>query len=272
MPHVDVPGARLYYETDGHAADEPLLLIHAGIATLRMWDPIVAALASSHYVVRYDARGHGETTCGPDDFSDRGDARALLDHLGVLRATVIGASRGGRIALDMAVETPDRVAGVVTIGSGPSGFPEVELTDAEEELCSQLDAAWEAKDHERIADLEVKLWSIGPLRNENDLDEDFVRTAFQLNRFNLKHHQDAIGESLELEPPAYDQLVDLDIPALVTVGEFDITRALIQFEYLAATIPGANRHIFSDTAHLPSVEHPAEFLEVVRPWLTEHRL
>ena len=272
MPHLDVPGARLYYETDGHAADEPLLLIHAGIATLRMWDPVIDALAANHYVIRYDARGYGQTTCGPDAFSDRDDARGLLDHLGVLRATVVGASRGGRIGLDIAVETPDRVAGIATIGSGPSGFPEVELTDTEDELCTKLDEAWEAEDHERIADLEVRLWSIGPLRNEQDLDEDFVRTAFQLNRLNLRHHGDQIGESTDLEPPAYDRLVDLDIPALVTVGEFDITKALIQFEYLAETIPNATRHIFPDTAHLPSVEHPQEFLAVLSPWLADHRL
>lgn len=272
MPHLDVPGARLYYETAGHASDEPLLLIHAGIATLRMWDPIVDALAADHYVIRYDTRGFGATTCGPDPYSERDDARACLDHLGVLRATLIGASRGGRIGLDVAVETPDRVAGIVTIGSGPGGFPEVELTDAEEDLCTQLDDAWEAKDHPRIADLEVRLWSIGPLRNEEDLDDDFVRTAYELNRVNLRHHGAPLGAAIDLEPPAYDRIVDLDVPALVTVGEFDITPALIQFEYLAETIPHASRHIFADSAHLPSVEHPRQFLEVLSPWLAENGL
>lgn len=272
MPHLDVPGARLYYETHGHAGDKPLLLIHAGIATLRMWDPIVDDLASDHYVVRYDARGHGDTTCGPEAYSDRDDARAILDHLGVEQPTIVGASRGGRIGLDIATESPERVAGIVTIGSGPSGFPETELTDAEEELCTKLDEAWEAKDHERIADLEVRLWSIGPLRDEQDLDDGFVRTAFQLNRSNLKHQNNAIGPSIDLEPPAYDQVVDIEVPALVTVGEFDITPALIQFQYLAETIPEATRHVFPDTAHLPSVEHPQEFLEVLTPWLADHRL
>ena len=148
----------------------------------------------------------------------------------------------------------------------------MELTDAEDELCTQLDEAWEAKDHDRIADLEARLWSIGPLRNQEDLDEDFVRTAFELNRANLRHHGGVLGAATELEPPAYDRIVDLDIPALVTVGEYDITPALIQFEYLAETIPNATRHIFQDSAHLPSVEHPEQFLEVLKPWLAEHGL
>ena len=272
MPHVDVPGARLYYETAGHASGEPLLLIHAGIATLRMWDPLIDSLAADHYVIRYDTRGFGQTSCKASGFSNRDDARAILDHLGVARATLVGASRGGRIALDVAVETPDRVAGLITIGSGPGGFPEVELTDQEETLCTDLDRAWEERDYGRMIDLETKLWAIGPLRDEEDLEPEFVQAAYSLGRANLHHQSPEEHVADELEPPAYDRVVDLDVPALVTVGEFDITPALVQFEYLAATIPDATRHLFTDAAHLPSVEHPDEFLAVVSPWLAENGL
>ena len=111
MPSLDVPGASLYYETDGQSLRLPLLLIHAGVATLRMWDPQIEALAQQHYVVRFDTRGYGKTETDDVPFSDRDDALALLDHLGIERATVIGCSRGGAIALDLAVEHPDRVRG-----------------------------------------------------------------------------------------------------------------------------------------------------------------
>ena len=90
MPRLDVPGASLYYETQGDPASPALLLIHAGIATLRMWDPQVAALAAHHYVIRFDTRGFGQTTTENVEFSNRADAAALLDHLGVARVTVIG--------------------------------------------------------------------------------------------------------------------------------------------------------------------------------------
>ncbi|MET0714969.1 MAG: alpha/beta fold hydrolase [Mycetocola sp.] len=272
MPHVDVPGARLFYETAGHASGEPLLLLHAGIATSRMWDPLLETLAADHYVIRYDCRGFGQTDCEASGFSNRDDARAILDHLGIARATFVGASRGGRIALDIAVESPDRVAGLVTIGSGPSGFPEVELTDEEEALITELDKAWEDRDFHRMIDLETRLWAVGPLRKEEDLDPDFVRTAYELGRANLRHQPEVGTPADELEPPAYDRVVDLEVPSLVTVGEFDITPALVQFEFLAATIPGADRHVFPNTAHLPSVEHPDQFLAVLSPWLAEHKL
>ena len=272
MPHVDVPGSRLYYDTAGHASGEPLLLLHAGIATSRMWDPLIETLAADHYVIRYDCRGFGTSTCEASGFSHRDDARAVLDHLGIAQATLIGASRGGRIALDVAVETPDRVAGIVTVGSGPGGFPELELTDQEEALCTELDQAWEERDFATMIDLETRLWAIGPLRNEEDLNPEFVRTAYELGRANLHHQPGVEATADELEPPAYDRVVDLDVPALVTVGEFDITPALVQFEYLAATIPGADRQVFPNTAHLPSVEHPDQFLAVLSPWLAERGL
>ncbi|WP_227497089.1 alpha/beta fold hydrolase [Planctomonas psychrotolerans] len=271
MPHLDVPGGSLYYEVDGHASAPALLLIHAGVATLRMWDPVVPSLAGDHLVIRFDTRGFGGTTTDDVDFTNRGDARALLDHLGIAEVTVIGSSRGGQIAIDLTVETPERVRGLVTIGSGPSGFHEIELTEEEDAAIDAIDAAYQAADWERLAELEVRLWSIGPSRTEADLDPDFVRTAYELNRANIRHATER-PTLVPLEPPAYDRVVDIGVPTLVTVGAHDLTSALVRFEYLAATIPGADVARFPNSAHLPSVEEPALFAATLREWLGVHGL
>ncbi|WP_308466473.1 alpha/beta fold hydrolase [Rathayibacter soli] len=271
MPHVDVPGARLYYETDGHASAPALLLLHASIANLRMWDPLISTLAVDHYVVRYDARGFGQSATENLPYRDREDARHVLDHLGVEQAVVVGASRGGRIGIDLAVETPERVAGLVTIGAGPSGFPDLELTDEEDAFVDRLDAAFQAQDWPALNRLDVELWCLGVNRQADVLDPDFVRTAYELNRPNLAHCTEApIAEPLE--PPAYDRVVDIQVPALVTVGEFDLSEALTKQAYLLNTIPDAAGYIFSDTAHIPSVENPSEFLEVLTAWLERNGL
>jgi len=271
MPSLDVPGASLYYETDGHASSPALLLIHAGIANLRMWDPQITALAARHYVIRFDTRGFGRTTTENVAFSNRADAVAVLDHLGVARATLIGCSRGGSIAIDVAVESPDRVAGLVTIGSGPSGFPEVELSEAEDVLFDTLDDAFDARDWERLARLEVALWAVGPLRREADLDPEFVATAYRLNLDNVAHAEES-PIPIPLEPPAVERVVDIEVPALVTVGEYDITPALAQYEFLLETLPNASGCTFRDAAHLPSVEHPAEVQRVLVSWLARNGL
>jgi len=271
MPHLDVPGASLYYETDGRISSPPLLLLHAGVATLRMWDPQIDALAADHFVIRFDARGYGQTQSQDGAFSDREDAIAVLDHLGIAAATLIGGSRGGGISLDLALEHPDRVTGLVTVGSGPSGFPETERTERENELFAAIDAAEAEEEWHTAARLEVMLWDVGPLRTAGELDPEFVSLAASLNRVNAAHAHEKLTR-IPLDPAAYGRLSDIAVPALVTVGEFDLSSELARYEYLAATMPEASGYVFRDSAHLPSVEHPAEFERLLVDWLTENGL
>jgi 3-oxoadipate enol-lactonase len=271
MPHLTVPGASLYYETDGHISQPALLLIHAGIATLRMWDPQIPALAADHFVIRFDTRGFGQTESEDVEFSNRADALALLDHLGVERATLIGCSRGGTIAIDLAVDSPDRVAGLVVIGSGPSGFPDTELTDVEDARFDEIDRAFEAQDWHRLARLEAAIWDFGPMRREEDLDPEFVATAYALNRVNVIHAEEK-PVSLPLEPPAYDRVVDIDVPTLVAVGDYDMSEVLAAYEYLLTAVPNADGCVIHDTAHLPNVERPDVVERVLLGWLGDHSL
>jgi pimeloyl-ACP methyl ester carboxylesterase len=222
-------------------------------------------------VIRFDTRGYGETEAEDVAFSNRADAVDLLDHLGVTKATVIGCSRGGSIAIDLAVESPDRVAGLVTVGSGPSGFPEVELTEREDELFDELDALFAAKDWEELTRKETALWGFGPDRRAEELDPAFVALAYELNAPNLRHREENPA-SIPLEPPAYDRVVDIAVPTLVMVGDHDLSPTLAQYEYLVTAIPGADGCRFPDSAHIPSVEQPGEFERVLLDWLEEHGL
>ncbi len=271
MPHHDVNGASLYFETDGDPANPTLLLMHAGVAQLRMWDPVVGQLAETHHVVRFDGRGCGQTETQNVEFSPRADALAILDHLDVLKAVLIGCSRGGTVAIDMALESPGRVRGLVVIGAAPSGFPDVGLTAREDEMFDELDRAFADRDWETLNRREAALWGFGPLRTEHDFNPDFVETVYELNWANLPHSEERPAP-VPLEPPAYDRLSDIAVPVLVTVGDHDISEVLVQFEYLATAIPGADACRFPDAAHLPSVEQPDDFARVVTAWLTEHEL
>jgi pimeloyl-ACP methyl ester carboxylesterase len=271
MAQLEVNGASLYYETDGSSEHPALLLIHAGIANLRMWDPQIEALAREHFVVRFDTRGYGLSETQNVDFSNRADALAILDHLDILKATFIGCSRGGSIALDIALESPGRARGLVMVGSGPSGFPEVELTEREDELFDGLDAAYETGDWTMLNRLEAALWDFGPLRSEADLDPAFVDLAYALNAPNIAH-ADAEPTPIPLDPPAYERVADIAVPALIVVGDHDITPALAQYEYLLSTIPDADGCRFPDAAHIPSVEQPAEFERVLLNWLDARAL
>ena len=271
MPHLAVPGAELAYESAGHASAPAVVLLHSGIATMRMWDPHVPALTAAHLMVRLDARGFGATRHDGAPFSDRDDVRSVLDHLGIERATIIGAGRGGTTALDLALEFPDRVAGVVTVGSGPSGFPGLPLSDEEHRRIDELDDAFVASDWRRLTRLETTLWAAGSNRVESDLDPRFVARAHEIAAGNVAHAAEAVSPE-PLEPPAYGRLGDIRIPALVMVGEYDLGPTRAHYEHLLEALPDATGFSFPDAAHLPNLERPAEFELVLLDWLGERGL
>ena len=269
MTHLAVPGATIYYETAGRADKPALLLVHSGIATLRMWDPQIDALAAEHFVIRYDTRGFGRTRASAAAFSDRADALAILDRLRVQAATVVGCSRGGGIAIDLALEFPDRVRGLVVISGGPSGFPESEQTPLERQLFQAVREAEAAEEWELLSRLEAELWAIGPRRTASELDPAFVKTAYALSAENVQHAEEML-EPVPLQPPAYGRLGDIRVPTLLVVGDEDISGVLDQFEYLRDHIRAAESTVMMNTAHLPSVERPVEFESLLIDWLARH--
>lgn len=268
---MEFNGGSFYYELDGDPSHPAIVLVHAGVATLRMWDAVVPALATDHRILRYDTRGFGRTETTDVHFSEVDDLLAVMDHAGVDRATLVGASRGGRIAIDTTVEHPDRVAGLVTIGSNPSGFPDVELTERENELFDELDELLAAGEHEKLNRLETELWAAGPTRDVIELDPAFLSLAYALNAENVRHIDD-VATPVPLESPAYYRTVDIEVPALFAVGEHDLSSELAATEYLLSTVPDSAGARFPDSAHLPSVERPDEFARVLTAWLGEHRL
>lgn len=271
MSETEFNGASLYYEIDGDVGKPALVLIHAGVATLRMWDPIVPALAATHRILRYDTRGFGRTSTTDVHFSEVDDLLAVMDATGIERATLIGASRGGRIAIDATVEHPERVTGLVTIGSNPSGFPEVELTERENELFDELDELLAAGEHAKLNRLETELWAAGPTRDVIELDPAFLSLAYELNAVNIAHFDD-VATPVPLESPAYYRTVDIEVPSLFAVGEHDLSGELAATEYLLSTVPDSDGARFPDSAHLPSVERPEEFVRVLDGWLASHSL
>ena len=111
---VPVPGGHLSVVDDGDGP--PILLLHAGIVDARAWEPLVPHLVAAGYrAIRFDARGYGQSETEDVEFSNRADAVAVLDALGVGRACLVGNSRGGQIAVDTAIEFPGRVAALVTL-------------------------------------------------------------------------------------------------------------------------------------------------------------
>src|SRR5690606_6815407 len=87
---ADLNGATFHFEMAG--IGPPVVFIHAGIADSRMWEGQFAPLSKWFRVIRYDLRGFGRTLPAPGPFSHRDDLAALLDHLAIERASLVGCS------------------------------------------------------------------------------------------------------------------------------------------------------------------------------------
>src|SRR2546423_8133105 len=156
--------ARLAYESTGIPNGADVLLIHAGVNDRRSWRHVVERLASGHRCVTFDMRGFGETMFEPEDgWSPVTDALAVLDSAGLNRPVVVACSMGGQTAIDLTLAHPDRVAGLVLIGTAIRGAPYPELEEGPTaDLNVRLEAADCAGDINEVARLDAWMWLDGP--------------------------------------------------------------------------------------------------------------
>jgi pimeloyl-ACP methyl ester carboxylesterase len=262
---LDVPGGRLYWESTG--SGPAILLIHAGIADHTMWDDDVPALAAAHRVVTYDCRGYGRTVTTDVAYSNRADIAALLDHLGIERAAVVGISRGGQIALDFTLEYPGRVSALVLVAAGVGGM-NVDARPDEQALFELEEPLWLARDWAAMADLDVRIWVDGVGQSPDRVPaaiRERVR-AMALGNYEAEHPE---GQPIVFDPPAAGRLGEVHVPTLILHGDLDTSATAPVGEALEWGIAGARRVTLPGVAHMVNLERPAEFQRLVLEFLAE---
>jgi pimeloyl-ACP methyl ester carboxylesterase len=263
--YLDVNGGRLYYDVTGEGV--PLVFIHAGIADSRMWDEQVSFLSGQYRVIRYDTRAFGRTTSTDVEYSNRRDLLALLDHLGVRKAALVGCSRGGQIATDFTIEFPERVSALITVCAGLSGF---DFPEPEEEVArfEEMERLEELGDYDALAQAEVEAWVVGFQRSSEQVDAAVRRRVYEMNRRNFDHVHEG-GKLVPLDPPAAERLSSIRVPTLVIVTDLDTSYIRAAADVLARNIPGTRKYVIRNSAHVPNMEHPDEFNRVVGAFLEE---
>jgi pimeloyl-ACP methyl ester carboxylesterase len=263
---LEANGARIYYEVEG--SGEPVVLVHAGVANLRMWDAQVAALQDAYRVIRHDTRGFGRTETDAVEFSNRDDIGALLDHVGEESAHLVGLSRGGIIALDFALESPSRVRSLAVAGSGIGGYESPE--DAPASVWEESERLVAAKDWDAVAAWETAYWVDGPGQPADRAAPGVRATVHDWILSNYRAEKEE-GTPRPLTPPAIDRLGDLRVPLLVMIGTHDDRGVNEACRRLAATVAGARLEVFEGAAHMMNLEQPNRFNAVLRSFLDSHR-
>ena len=261
---ANIDNAQIYYETAGKGM--PLVMIHAGVADSRQWNNEFAFLAQNYQVIRYDMRGYGKSEPVDGEFSHLGDLISLLDTLELHEPLVMmGCSMGGGLAMDFALTYPSRAKALIMVDAGPSGL---ELDVATPSKFAEAEKAFEAGNLDLVAEIETQIWFDGMDRTPEQVNQAMRKLLCEMDRIALSHEVRQLGKRLpNTQTPAFDRLTALDIPVLVIVGAHDTPYILAAADYMIEKIPSVRKVIIEDAAHLPNMDQPHEFQEIVKDFL-----
>ena len=225
-----------------------VLLLHAGIADRRMWEPQIGALTTAgHRPLASDLPGFGNAPLDPGTVAYVDHAASFLD----APAAVVGCSFGGRIALELAAARPDLVERLVLIGPGLGSWTWSESAQAgfaeEEEAIERGELAVAAAQ-------QARMWlaaDAAPAVRE-------LTEAMTLRSYEQQLPVEGQVRAVWPEVPAETRLGEIDAPTLVVVGTEDLDDIKSMAEKLAAEIPGARLETIEGAGHLPSLERPDE--------------
>src|SRR3990172_7963847 len=159
--YIDVDNGRLYYEVAG---DGPaVVLSHAGIADLSMWDDQFETFAERYRVIRYDVRGFGRSSTPEREYSHVDDLHRLLHHLDAYDAALVGVSMGGQIVIQFALVHPEVVTALVPVAAGLEDDTAHQDADLRR-YWAEEEAALAKRDIRRAVELNLRVWVDGPRR------------------------------------------------------------------------------------------------------------
>jgi pimeloyl-ACP methyl ester carboxylesterase len=255
------------YDRAGPRHGLPVVLLHAGVADRRMWDPQWPELTAERDAVRLDLRGFGESAERPRGaLSPVDDVLDSLAELGIGQFHLIGASFGAGVAVEVALTQPERVESLLL--SAPGGSLIAEATPDLQAFFDAERSALARDDLDGAVEANLATWVDGPHRAAGDVDaavRELVR-QMQLRAFELTADWDDVDER-EMDPPALERLAEIPARTLVLVGALDLDAIQDTARRVTAGIPNARRIEWPDTAHRPSMERPDDFLAVLRDWV-----
>lgn len=255
MPKAPTRDIITYYEEAGKG--EPLLLIMGLGGDLQGWALQVPELAKHFRVITYDNRGAGRSSAPDRPYSIRqmaGDAAALLDHLGIEKAHVLGFSMGGYIAQELVLNYPNRVGRLALLATAAAidGYGRAVVR-------AMMDIRRSNMSREQV------VRALAPFLYSPELldDEDRYERAI-LNSVNNPYAQSDVGFLRQAEAilgfDAADRAAGIKHPTLVAVGKDDILVPPRNSEKLASLIPGATLKKLSG-GHIGCIEYPREYNE-----------
>ena len=216
--YLEIDGGRLYYEVAG--TGEPVVLIHGNTLDLRMWDDQFQSLSQSFRIIRYDVRGFGKSSLPVEGepYSHHEDLAALLGHLGILKAHIVGLSMGSGIAVDFVVGHPAMSRSLVAAGPWVFGHS----SPAASELVAVFAEAAAALKQEGVEAALDSMYA-APLVTESTRDTAVLQRMREIASDYSFWHLSHSDPQTVLQLSSLERLAEISVPTLVVVGVRELT-------------------------------------------------
>ncbi len=272
MHRVEVDGLAVNYVDIGEGDGTPVLLVHGLGGQWQNWLENIPRIAQERRVLALDLPGHGMTGMPRDKISIQGYGRTVdgfLDALGVDRVDVVGNSMGGFVSSELAIQFPERVKRLVLVSaagiSNTNFYRAPALTIGR--IATTLTTITAAR-HRSMArrpltrHLALALVARHPSRLAPDLVWEGLMKGAGKPGF-----EDALRANLEYD--FRERLPDIDVPALVVWGEKDSVISVRDANEFERLIDDARKVVMEDTGHVPMVERPRAFNDLLMDFLSE---
>ena len=262
---VESAGERLFCLDCGQG--RPLLFLHGWPLDHRVWTPQIEFFSRSYRVLAMDRRGFGQSTGSANLGNAVEDIDAILDDCGVESATLIGMSRGGRIALRYAFERPQRVNGLVLVGPALDGYNPPPDPEEDIPLAHYAELA-KAGDFAALREA----WLSHPLMALHAGGPDLRDRVAQI--LEGYRGQDFLGADAPTAdvPDVASHLDRIIVPSLVVVGAHETAGRQAIAEKLVKGLPNAEFTVIHEAGHLLNLEQPEIFNQRVTEFLERHGL
>lgn len=241
---------KLYFEVVGEG--ESIVFIHGFTLDHRMWKPQVDEFRKKFKVITYDLRGFGKSSTPEDKYSHHEDLKALLDHLGVPNAHIVGLSLGGEIALDFAVSYPDMVKTLTLADSSLGGYKSTVDWNVHSEF--GLDKAKENWLNHQVFDKTRE--NKGALEKLKQIVSDYSGWHW----FNNDPRE-------KVSPSTIEQIQNIKVPTIIMIGEYDLSYFKDIAEILNNKIPNSKKIIIKNSGHMSNLENIEQFNKTIEQQL-----
>ena len=272
LRRIEIHGHQVAYRRAGRG--DTILLIHGMAGSSRTWRAAMPALARHHQVLAPDLLGHGQSEKPPGDYSLGAFAsmlRDLMDALEIDRATVVGQSLGGGVAMQFAYQFPERCGRLVLVSSGGLGrevswmLRVLSLPGAELVLPVVAPAfvrdrgnalsAW-LRDRGVRSDRVAEMWQAYASLSQPENRAAFLRT--------LRAVVDPGGQAVDASDRLY---LTGALPTLIIWGDADTIIPVEHARRAHEAMPGSRLEIFEGVGHFPQVEAPERFVEAIEQFI-----